>query len=82
MVPSHQRAPMRIRWTPEQSGESLVIDYGTDKVVRDHAMPETRTSPAMLRVFTDDGELGQKLIEPIPGWHRWRLDELGVGEIT
>lgn len=76
-------AATRIEWTPKKKGSRLVIDYGfTDKAMTDHSLAKTRTQPASLRIVGDGEELGSRVVQPEPGWHRWEVKAANANSLV
>ncbi len=72
-----------VRLPETDFGNELVFKYGfTDKVISDHYRDTPRTRPVRVRISRDQEQIGERVMEPLPGWFVWRLPTpAGKGEV-
>jgi hypothetical protein len=76
-----QGKTLRLTWPDAPAGDSVVVDHGfADQMITDHTRKEVRTRPARLVVWRGEAgeagareQVGERVVEPVKGWHRWRL---------
>ncbi len=73
---------LRLEWPDAPRADTLVVDYGfTDKVTHNRTR-DGRVKPATLKALRDGVEIGRRRIDPVWGWHRWRIAASGTGPLT
>lgn len=73
---------LRLEWPDAPEADALVVDYGfTDKATHNRTR-DARVKPARLRALRGDVEVGARRVEPVWGWHRWRVAAGGAGPLA